>query len=122
MPAKKLSKKQQELKSSWEDLLNRHSAPLFSKHKARVGTSRSSCMPVYSYRDRDALRSTPSLTSKLGIVSKPSIMDPMTLAKERPEVAEAIIQKSKRLAPAYSKGAYQYVTDGTDPADLGRKR
>lgn len=30
-------------------------------------------------------------------------------------------RKSKRVAPAYNKGAYQYITDDTDPKTLGRK-
>lgn len=51
-----------------------------------------------------------------------SVMDPRTLAAERPEVREAILAKSQRIAPAFSKGAYQYVTDGTDASDLGRKK
>jgi hypothetical protein len=48
-------------------------------------------------------------------------MDPAQLAKESPEVRDAIIAKSKRLAPAYNKGAVQYVTDGADIETLGRK-
>lgn len=50
-----------------------------------------------------------------------NVMDPAQLAKESPEVRAAIIAKSKRLAPAYNKGAVQYVTDGADIETLGRK-
>jgi hypothetical protein len=46
-------------------------------------------------------------------------MDPVALAKESPETQAAIIAKSKRIAIAYNKGAYQYVTDETDPKSLG---
>ena len=53
--------------------------------------------------------------------SRNSVMDAAQLAKESPEVREAIIAKSKRLAPAYNKGAVQYVTDGADIETLGRK-
>jgi predicted nucleic acid-binding Zn-ribbon protein len=28
--------------------------------------------------------------------------------------------KSKRLAPIFNKGSYQYITEGTDPKTLGR--
>jgi hypothetical protein len=49
------------------------------------------------------------------------MMDPAKLAKESPEVRDAIIAKSKRLAPAYSKGAVQYITDDADIQTLGRK-
>jgi hypothetical protein len=48
-------------------------------------------------------------------------MDPVSLARETPEVRDAIIAKSKRLAPAYNKGAVQYVSDETDPKTIGRK-
>jgi hypothetical protein len=32
-----------------------------------------------------------------------------------------IERKKTRVAPAYNKGAIQYLTDGTDPATIGRK-
>lgn len=50
-----------------------------------------------------------------------NVMDPAQLAKETPEVRDAIIAKSKRLAPAYNKGAYQYVGDEAEVETLGRK-
>jgi putative aminopeptidase FrvX len=49
------------------------------------------------------------------------MMDPAKLAKESPEVRDAIVAKSKRIAIPYSKGAYQYVTDGAEIQTLGRK-
>jgi hypothetical protein len=48
-------------------------------------------------------------------------MDPISLAKESPEVRAAIIAKSMRIAPAYNKGAAQYLSDETDPKTIGRK-
>lgn len=51
-----------------------------------------------------------------------SIMDPKELAKETPEVREAILAKSKRIAPAYNKGAAQFISDEMDPTDIGRKK
>lgn len=50
-----------------------------------------------------------------------SVMDAANLLKEAPEVREAIIQKSRRIAPAFNKGALQYVTDGAEPKYIGRK-
>lgn len=50
-----------------------------------------------------------------------SIMDEASLLRESPEVREAIIAKSKQIAPAYNKGAVQYVTENTDLRTLGRK-
>jgi hypothetical protein len=41
--------------------------------------------------------------------------------EERPETIKAIEQKAKRVAPAYNKGATQYITDGTEAKYLGRK-
>lgn len=55
------------------------------------------------------------------LVSK-SMTDPMNLRKESPEVQAAILDKAKRIAPAYNKGAYQYIDGGTDLSDLGRKK
>lgn len=41
--------------------------------------------------------------------------------KESPSVRAEIEAKAKRVAPAFNKGAIQYITDGTDPATLGKK-
>ena len=41
--------------------------------------------------------------------------------EERPETIKAIEEKAKRVAPAYNKGATQYITDGTEAKYLGRK-
>jgi hypothetical protein len=62
------------------------------------------------------------VTSTQFLPARNSVMDAAQLAKEAPEVRDAIIAKSKRLAPAYSKGAVQYVTDDADVQSLGRKR
>lgn len=42
---------------------------------------------------------------------------------ERERLAqEELDRKRSRVAPAYSKGAYQYISDETDISDLGRKK
>ena len=63
----------------------------------------------------------PSLnpTSVAGAATTTSVMDPRALASETKETRDEIIAKSKRVAIAYNKGAYQYVTDETDPKTLG---
>jgi hypothetical protein len=62
----------------------------------------------------------PSVDSgKPSVLGVKSIMDPFNLQKESEEVREAIIAKSKRVAIAYNKGGYQYLTDDTDPTTLG---
>ena len=43
--------------------------------------------------------------------------------RERERLAQKEIKRKKmRVAPMYNKGGYQYVTDETDPSDLGRKK
>jgi len=51
-----------------------------------------------------------------------SIMDPKELAKESAETRAAIIAKSRRLAPIWNKGAYQFISEEMDPTDIGRKK
>jgi hypothetical protein len=41
--------------------------------------------------------------------------------QETPETIKAIEEKAMRVAPAYNKGAVQYITDETDAKYLGRK-
>jgi len=41
--------------------------------------------------------------------------------EESTETIKEIQNKAARTAPAYSKGAYQYITDGADTKTLGRK-
>jgi hypothetical protein len=41
--------------------------------------------------------------------------------EESASTAKAIEEKKKRLAPIYSKGPVQYLTDGADVETLGRK-
>jgi len=61
------------------------------------------------------------ITTTQFVPNRTGMMDPVKLAKETPEVREAIIAKSKRLAPAFNKGAIQYITDDADIQTLGRK-
>jgi hypothetical protein len=41
--------------------------------------------------------------------------------EEKPETIRAIEEKAMRVAPAYNKGAVQYITDQTDAKYIGRK-
>jgi hypothetical protein len=41
--------------------------------------------------------------------------------QEKPETVRAIEEKAMRVAPAYNKGAVQYITDETDAKYIGRK-
>lgn len=38
------------------------------------------------------------------------------------EAASKITEKSKRVAIAFNKGAYQYITPGTDLTSIGKKK
>ena len=61
------------------------------------------------------------VTTTQFVPNRTGVMDAAFLAKESPEVREAIIAKSKRIAIAYNKGAYQYVSDESDAKTIGRK-
>lgn len=77
----------------------------------------------YSWRrgaDVNDIHSLEGAVVPTGCTTK-SVMDPVTLAKESPKTRAAIVAKSKRIAIAYNKGAYQYVTDETDPTGLGSR-
>lgn len=57
-----------------------------------------------------------------GGTARHSIMESVLRGQESPEVAAEIIRKSKCLAPAYSKGAYQFVGSKDQAQDAGRKK
>lgn len=76
----------------------------------------------YSWRRGAATNTIPSHTNALPFVAhRVSMTDAMSLSKESEETRNAIIAKSKRLAPLYSKGAVQYITDDENISQLGRK-
>lgn len=60
------------------------------------------------------------LSNSVGNGFKKGIME--NLHKEKPEVQKEIMAKASRTAPAYSKGAYQYITPGADLSDIGKKK
>lgn len=47
--------------------------------------------------------------------------DPQMAERERVALVQAEAKK-KRIAPAYSKGAYQYITPSSNLSDLGNKK
>lgn len=67
----------------------------------------------------EAAMRAPSLETTACFTQRVSMTDAAVLAKEPEHIREAIIAKSKRIAIAYNKGAYQYVTDETDPKTIG---
>jgi len=76
----------------------------------------------YSWRRGAEANNIPShVTTTQFVPARISMTDPMSLAKESKETQDAILAKSKRLAPLYSKGAVQYITDDENIKQLGRK-
>lgn len=73
------------------------------------------------YRRADTNHIPSLVTATAFVPSRTSVMDPVMLARESPEVQAAIIAKSKRLAPQFNKGAVQYITEEQDLTVLGRK-
>lgn len=61
----------------------------------------------------------PSVSNGTNNTSKSSIMEERY--KETPEVRAAIERKANCLAPAYNKGAYQYISDEQSAKDAGKK-
>lgn len=59
-------------------------------------------------------------TSK-ATLSKSTMVEKAKLGIIDGEAADSIISKSKRIGIAYSKGGYQYITDGTDLKTIGKK-
>ncbi len=74
----------------------------------------------YSWRRGAETMAIPSLGGN-GACTSRSIMDPVALQQESEATRAEIIAKSKRLAPAYNKGAVQYISDETDAKTIGRK-
>jgi len=65
-------------------------------------------------------RNPAELSNSIGNGFKTGVM--ANLHKEKPEVQKEIMAKADRTAPAYSKGAYQYITPEADLSDIGRKK
>jgi hypothetical protein len=54
-------------------------------------------------------------------LSKNTMVEKAKLGIIDSESASSIISKSKRIGLAYSKGSYQYITEGTDLKTIGKK-
>jgi len=83
--------------------------------RARLCTTK----PKFVVQSAPEPYSTKSLQEMVGPCPKRDIWE--RTRNESNEVKEAIRQKAARTAPAYSKGALQYITDGDDLKTLGRK-
>lgn len=110
---KKLSKAKQEQYSTWLKSVN----PSGQKYKPDFKPLSSPRASIRAGADHSAIKSLDAGTK--GAMAKTSIMDPFNLRKESPDVQEAIIAKSKRIASLYNKGGIQYMTEQTDLTTLG---
>lgn len=96
-------------------------ATIIDRTKMKTGNK----VPDYGARLRnDSTRSIPSLSQRVSpdATARNTMMEQALAGKESPEVAAEIIRKSKCLAPAYSKGAYQFVGSVDQAQDVGRKK
>lgn len=59
-------------------------------------------------------------TNKI-IHAKASMVEKVKTGQIDGDAAVEIINKSKRIGIAYSKGSYQYITEGTDLKTIGKK-
>lgn len=83
-------------------------------------TSSKLTIPTYQIAERNP--NDISSVSQTGYIAvRRSKTDQHYLEKQTPEVRDAIVAKSKRLAPAYNKGSYQYISDEAEIKTLGRK-
>lgn len=89
------------------------------REKARSTTNRSRVVP----RD-DETRSIPSLHGPVdpNATARRSMMEKVKTGEITGEAAEEIVRKSKCLAPAYNKGAVQYIGSEDAAKDAGRKK
>jgi hypothetical protein len=108
---KKASKKTLRLREERKDFFG---AILANKKRERPNN-----MPDLSVEQRTA----PCSDSIPGYGFKRSV-DDYKWKRDKEESAATIAEierKKTRVAPAYNKGATQYITDGADPTTLGRK-
>lgn len=98
----------------------KHKALNQKRKEAKRGKYRPEFKPLVAKRNwrLDEPKIPSSNYVPTGAIGTPTIMD--NLHKESPEIQKAIIAKSKQLAPAFSKGAYQYISEN-EVHCIGRK-
>lgn len=80
-------------------------------------------IPTYEYDDPSQARTIASANAPAR-TKKPKPVnyeDNPELAEREAKAQKEKDHKRKRLAPAYNKGPVMYITDDTNPAELGRK-
>lgn len=110
----KLNAKQRRALEEHEAWLKKQGIGSKTKTEKRVASPHE--IPDYRAGSRGAV----PLGNNIGNGYQTGVM--VNLHKESPATQKEILAKAKRLAPAYSKGAYQYITPGSDVVDLGKKK
>jgi hypothetical protein len=105
-----------------DDPLESLKFPKLDKDKVRSVSN----MPNYSWNPRGA--STDHIPSKIhdapadaNATGRDTMMDKVERGEITGKDAEEVVRKSKCLAPAYNKGAVQYVSDSDAARDAGKK-
>ena len=77
-------------------------------------------IPSYEPPRADPTRDIPSHPMSFGPAERDSIMERVLRGDESEEVRKEVLRKSKCLAPAYNKGALQYVGSEDEAKDIGK--
>lgn len=81
-------------------------------------------LPCYTHNPRGASTAhIPSCSTTVApdATARNSIMEKVVTGKIGGADAKEVLRKSKCLAPAFNKGAYQFVGDGDAARDAGKK-
>lgn len=90
---------------------------------AAILKNKTSREKIFSIPEPLEVKSLPPLSNTIGNGFKRSV-DDYKWKRDREESVETIKEierKKTKVAPAFNKGAVQYITDDTDPTHLGRK-
>jgi len=127
---KRMTKKQRDLLEEINKSRRKHGeAPLSSlkapKLNKNIVRSKSN-IPTYTWNPRKAC--TDHIPSRQDITpadahatERDTIMDKVRRGEITGNVAEEIVRKSKCIAPAYNKGAVQYISSEDAARDVGKK-
>lgn len=110
-------KTQPKLRMSYEEYYNWVMGTTKLKSQSHKTLSNTFGKPSWATKD-----DIPSVigTSKT-TMSRNSMVEKVARGEITGEAADAVIAKSKRIGIAFSKGGYQYITEGTDLKTLGKK-
>ena len=123
---KLLEQVNEERRKRGEAPLDSLKTPKLDKEKLSWGSSSPSNLPNYSWNPRGA--STAHIPSRIHdapadahATGRNTVMDKVQRGEITGKDAEEVVRKSKCLAPAYNKGAVQYIGDAEAARDAGKK-